>query len=98
MAKQAISPGKRRMLSEGFVNKRLLYRRQRSSFVIDLILIVTAKTKLRYSCDQVVIIVRAMRIMAGDAMSLFNGAVDCLCAIRNRVVVTADAQSLRRRL
>lgn len=55
MAKQAISPGKRRVLSQGFIDKGLLYRWQRFAFMVGLILVVTAKTELGHCCNQLII-------------------------------------------
>ncbi len=98
MAEQALAPGKGRMLRQGLVDERLFDGWQRSAFVVGLVLIVTAETELGHCCNQVIINVRAMRIVAGDTMPLFNGAVNKPGAVRNRIAVATDTQGCRRKL
>lgn len=66
--------------------------------MVGLVLVVTAKTKLRYCLDQVVINVRAMRIVAGRATTLPNRTVNRLRPIRHNFVVATDAKRFRGKL
>ena len=98
MAEEALSPGKRRMLRQGLVNERLFNGRQRFAFVVSLVFIVTAETQIRHFRDKVIINFRAVRIVAGDASSLFNRAMHKPGALRNRIGVATDTQGFRGKL
>jgi hypothetical protein len=92
MAKQAISPGKWRVLCQGLVNKCLFDGRQRFAFVIGLILVVTAETKLRHYLDQLLIIIGAVWVVTGRATTLLNRTMNGLGAVRHDLVVATDAE------
>jgi hypothetical protein len=98
MAKQAISPGKWWMLYQRFVNKCLFDGRQRLAFVVGLLLVVTAETKLRHCLNELLISIRAMRIVAGRATTLLNRTMHGLNSVGHYFVVTTDAECFRGKL
>jgi hypothetical protein len=66
--------------------------------MVGLILIVTAKTKLRHFRDKVFVNVGTMRIVASRALTFLDGTVNCFDAIGHHLVVTTDTERFRGKL
>ena len=98
MAEQALASRKGWMLCQGLVDERLFDGRQRSAFVVDLVLVMATETQPGHCFDQVIIDVRAMWIVASNTTPLSNGAMHNLGAVRNDIDVATDTQSFRGKL